>query len=558
VPCFRGFLIYSMLMPTKRLVPLLIFALTLIFYSFTLMPSLSWGDGTKLQGDAIMGESFILAEMPASEFRPDPYPFAKVGVAAWDHPLYIMLGHTLVRALPFVDSLWLVNFISAVFGAAAVMLVFILCQSYTGSILASGYASFSLAVSHTFWWNSSTPEVYTIFVFLLLMSLYLFEHYERTSHHASLFLSGFFLGLAASDHLLAFLAFPALALYFVLSKVYRRFSFSGPRELALPGLGFLAGFLIYIIQFLRVSRSIPVDQIMGPVVGSTFLSQLLKLTPAIFGESLLDYLLFLFVQFGPIGIALGLFGIRRIFQVSDMHVRKLVALYIVYAIFGILYKVTDQFAFFMTSHVFFAMAMGIGAHHLFSALSERKCLILTSGLALTILATPSFYAALPGLARQAGMDDATLGIPQIGTGIRDGLAFYINPNKRGDTDAYIFGSHVVEGLAPNSVVLAEWYTDTDEYFVLRYFTTVKASRQDISLYGWPSDDPFTFDSKLAVGVIEDAFPERPVYLASLSERFYDASNLVEIYCVAPENNLYRLYPRGDSALPCLDINSVTE
>ena len=168
-------------MPNKKIPALVVFLLTLSFYIYTLLPSLAWGDGTKLQSEAVSGESFVIAEMPPDQFSPDPFIFSKVGVAAWDHPLYIILGHTLVEALPFVDSLWLVNLFSAIFGAASVAVVFLLSYRYTESFLAAGYASLSLAVSHTFWWHSSTPEVYTLFVFMLVTSFYFFDSFERTN-----------------------------------------------------------------------------------------------------------------------------------------------------------------------------------------------------------------------------------------------------------------------------------------------------------------------------------------------------------------------------------------
>jgi hypothetical protein len=185
--------------PNKKVVPLLIFALTISFYIYTLSPSLAWGDGTKLQGDVIAGESFILAEMPRDQFDPDPYIFSKVGVAAWDHPLYIIFGHLVVKAFPFIDSLWLVNFLSALFGAASSALVFHFCYRYTHSLIASCYASLSLAVSHTFWWNSSTPEVYTMFVFLLLLSIYFFERFEDTGKHSFLGLQRVLFGVGGIE-----------------------------------------------------------------------------------------------------------------------------------------------------------------------------------------------------------------------------------------------------------------------------------------------------------------------------------------------------------------------
>jgi hypothetical protein len=497
--------------------------------------------------------------MTPDEFSPDPYPFAKVGVAAWDHPLYIVFGHLLVSAFPFADSLWLVNLLSAIFGAASIALVFLLTHRYTDSIFASCYASLSLAVSHTFWWHASTPEVYTLFVFLLLASFYFFEEFERTNKQYLLLYSSFFFGLAASTHILAFLAIPTLGLYYLLSRKYHGFQIARLKNLLTPAFGFLAGFALYIIQFIRLSRNIPLNEIMGPVVGSTFLSQLGgTFSPILLGQSLLSYLFFLTVQFGPVGIILGALGVRKVFGDKDLSLRKIISFFIVFALFGIFYRVTDQFTFFIASYVFWVMLMGIGSIRVLSLIQQNSRFLLPSILALLILATPFFYTILPRLAEMGGINDSTIGIPKIGVGVRDGLAYYINPNKRGDTSAYDFGNQALENLEPNSVLIAEWYTDTDEYFIFRYFTRIKKLRPDVTVVGWASQDPFYFDSQLALDVIEESFPEHPVYLASLSDRFYAASKLIEMYCIVPENNIYRLYQKGDNTLSCLRIDSVTE
>jgi len=544
--------------PNKKLISFTIFTLTFIFYLFTLLPSLAWGDGVKLQSEAVAGESFVLAEMPPDEFTPDPYPFAKVGVAAWDHPLYIVAGHMLVRALPFVDPLWLINLISAIFGAASVTLLFLFIYRYTESMFASWYASLSLAVSHTFWWHSSTPEVYTLFVFLLLLSLYFFEKFESAGKQKYLIFSAFVLGLAASTHILAFLAFPAIGLYYLFSRKYRDFHISQSKQLILPALGFLFGFSLYLVQFVRMSSNFPLDKIMGPVVGSTFLTQLDALSPLLLGQSLLSYLFFLMVQFGIQGIILGILGIRKILNGKNIFSRKINFSFLVFFLFGIFYRVTDQFTFFITSYVFWAILMGIGAGYALSLFLPNRRLLLPVILSLLLAATPFFYTALPQLAASNGLDDTVIGIPKIGVGVRDGLAYYVNPNKRGDASAYDFGSRVLENLEPNSVIIAEWYTDTDEYFIFRYFTKIEKLRPDVTVVGWAMQDPFYFDSQLALDVVNEYFRERPVYLASLSDRFYAASKLIEIYCIIPENNLYRLYPRKNGDSRCLGSDSVTE
>ena len=80
----------------------LLFISFLGFYLYTLQPSLAWGDGAKLQIEALTGQSFILADLPDDFFRRDTLPFARLGVAAWDHPLYVMLGYTLVQIFPAI------------------------------------------------------------------------------------------------------------------------------------------------------------------------------------------------------------------------------------------------------------------------------------------------------------------------------------------------------------------------------------------------------------------------------------------------------------------------
>jgi hypothetical protein len=238
--------------------------------------------------------------------------------------------------------------------------------------------------------------------------------------------------------------------------------------------------------------------------------------------------------------------------------RKIFFSFIVFALFGIFYRVTDQFTFFITSYIFWAMLMGIGSVHAYNLLPKKWRFLFSGILGILLLATPFFYMTLPRTVNQYGLNDATLGIPKIGTGVRNGLAYYINPYKRGDTSAYDFGKGTLSNLPPNSVVLANWYADTDEYFILRYFTKIKEFRSDVSVEGWADQEPFAFDSQLALDLIEDAFPERPVYLASLSDKFYAASNLIEMYCIIPEDNLYRLYLDRNSPQACLGRDSVTE
>jgi hypothetical protein len=545
-------------LPSPSRLTLLAFLLPLLFYLYTLQPSLAWGDGAKLQSEAITGASFVLWDLPQSSLAADPFPFARLGVAAWDHPLYVMLGYLLVRLVPTADPLWLVNLISAVFGAGAIALLFHLGYTQTNSAPAALLAASWLAVSHTFWFHAATPEVYTLFAFLLLLCLTLFSHYEKSGRWQPLAGSALALGLAASDHMLAFLAFPALLLYWLFTGGLRRWTglFRPPalRAAALAAGCFLLGFAPWLIQFLRLSRSFAFAEIMGPVVGSTFLGNIAGFILQTIGLSLATFLLFLFVQFTPVGVAAGVYGFWQGGRVRPAFRRKVTAGFIVYAAFGVFYQVTDQFAFFLTSYIFFALALALGLARLLEGAAPRRARALTGLCALTILGTPFLYQQLPGFLRAAGVTEAAFEVPQIGTGLRDGLAYYINPNKHGDDAPYRFGRETVTALPAGAVVIAEWYADTDEFFILNYFAQIEQLRPDVTVHGWARVEPWNFDPQLAADVIEASLAaDRPVFLASLSEEFYAAPTLAAQYCITVEASLYRLHPEPPSA-GCLAID----
>ncbi len=564
-----------------KLIAILLFFLTLIFYLYTLQPSLAWGDGIRLQREVVTAESFILAEMVDVEFAPDPYPFARLGVAAWDHPLYVMIGHTLVRLLPGVEPLWLVNAVSAVFGAAAVAMLFLYAQRHLGGWMAALYAAVALALSHTFWWHAATPEVYTLFAFLLLLAIYWYDAYQRGGGERYLLAAAFALGLGAANHLLAFLALPAWGLYWLLDGRWRR---PWPRPnrhtfLLLGGclLLFFAGFAPYWIQALRLLRTFPPEMLLGPAIGTTFFRGSLALLPGQLLAGAVSYLIFLLYQFNPLGVGIGVYGWWSGRRHAPRLWKQALALYLVYLLFGLVYQVSDQFAFFLGSHLFWAVAMGMGVSGAWGVASAEKESRRLRDLSLGewsvgsgewrkwvvvggwvgVLVMPLVYGGAADVLRAVGVTEEAFGVPQVGVGVRDGLEYYVNPNKRGDTAAYRFGVETLANLPPSAVVLAEWYTDTDEYFVLRYFTVVEGLRPDVEIIGWPAEDPFLFDSGLAVGVVAAELPRRPVYLASLSTQFYDASTLLADYCIVPEHNLYRIYPPETAAdtLNCLPVEA---
>jgi len=91
-----------------------------------------------------------------------------------------------------------------------------------------------------------------------------------------------------------------------------------------------------------------------------------------------------------------------------------------------------------------------------------------------------------------------------------------------DTEAFQFGQEFFLQAPQDALIIVEWYTDTDEFFLLQYFSSVESLRPDIEIVGWPMENPFNFNADLTVRLVEEQVQNRSVYLASLNEEFYNA------------------------------------
>ena len=527
-----------------RWLPLILLIIVGLFYIFTLQPSLAWGDGARIQIEAITGESFIFTGLPDEMFTSGPFPFAKLGVAAWDHPMYVYFTYGFVHLLAFANPLWGVNLVSALFGALMITLFYVLCLRHTRSVLASLLATISLAVSHTYWFHAASPEVYTFLAFLMLTCLYFYSRYEEERKYTYLFGAVLVFGMAAATHILAFLMLPAFGLFYMIKLFKRDFQRPETRQVLLLPIAFVLGFFPYLIQFARMLGIFSTSDVIDSIIGIIFLESSLSITMGFVVESIATYIFYLLLQFNPLGIGMGFYGL---WKSKTMFWQRNLFLYVIYALFGTAYRVTDQFAFFMLAHIFFAFAMANGLAVLLPRLQNARRRNFVFANVVLIAAMPVLYAALPGLTAKIGITDEMLGIPSVGVeDVRSGITYYANPNKYRDTSAEEFGRSTIAALPPDAFVVAEWYTDTDEYLVFDYYTHVAGLRPDVEVAGWMLEDPFTFDSGIIVDKIESQLAKRPVYLASLSEEFYNASYLLREYCIVPEFNLYRVYPQEPS------------
>jgi len=162
-----------------------------ILYSFTLSTSLGPGDS---------------GELTAVAYR--------LGVAhPPGYPLFTLLGH-LFTLIPSGSIAFRTNLLSMVAGIMALLtLSRILRSDRTLSIL----APLTLAFSFTFWAESSTFEVYTFELLLLLLSIYFLLRFADSGRESHLLMGLFTIGLGISHRPTFLLYLPGL-LYLILPQ----------------------------------------------------------------------------------------------------------------------------------------------------------------------------------------------------------------------------------------------------------------------------------------------------------------------------------------------------
>ena len=365
-------------------IALAIFALALAVYNATLTPSLSYksADGNEL---ATVCYTLGLAHSTG-------------------YPLYTWLGK-LFTFIPVGDVAHRVNLMSAVLGAAAMALLYLIMLTITNRRLPSAFTALFFAFSLTFWSQAVIAEVYAPNVFMIALTVWLLLRWEASRNSRKfnlaqpgspdpgqkrgfgnplraisdppslrnatcLLLAALTFGLSLGAHLSNLGFALAFALYVLLVdwRVLKRPAVVG---------GALALCLLGCLQFLWLpyKASTLNDAFMLRNAPRT-LESIYRYTLGAFPEfkfafplqaipaRIVLYLELLRQNFGLLGIALGVYGM---WEMLFRHTRKFylfVAMYLVHVFFFVQYRVFDLDVFFIPAHFVYVVFIGYGVHRL--------------------------------------------------------------------------------------------------------------------------------------------------------------------------------------------------
>ena len=190
--------------PTLRLVDYLLALASAIFaaalYLRTLAPGVLGGDSGEFQFAAWLG-GFA---------HPTGYP------------LYLLLGYLWTHLLPIADAAWRMNAFSALWGAVAVGLLYLLALRMLQMTAPAGWpiaisrllallAAAIFAVTPTFWSQAVVAEVYTLNAALIIAILLALVTWAARGRMSALYFAAFLFGLSLAHHRTTLLWIPAIA-----------------------------------------------------------------------------------------------------------------------------------------------------------------------------------------------------------------------------------------------------------------------------------------------------------------------------------------------------------
>ncbi len=298
------------------------------------------------------------------------------------YPLYTLLGKLFTLLVPLNDPAFRLNLFSAVVGAIAVGMVYLVLIHLVAHRWAAVVGALTFAAGQTFWGQAVIAEIYTAQMLLVALTLYLVLIWREEVQVGAVerarlrfYLLALVMGLGLTHHRLILLVYPAIALYIIL--VNRAASVKG---ISLPILAratvlFIAPLLLYLYLPLRGAVGSADGTYQNTLEGffgwvmaqeyTVFLTQ----NPLQVQHDATYYISLFQTQFGMLGLLLSGMGIVWFVQRPREWLLLALAL-VAEAGFAFNYRVSDVYVHFLTTFLLLAIFLAAGADALLSVASR--------------------------------------------------------------------------------------------------------------------------------------------------------------------------------------------
>jgi hypothetical protein len=285
------------------------------------------------------------------------------------YPVYTWLGWAWVHAAPFGDAAYRMNLLSAVLGAAAVGVLYLVIRALGPGRLAAAGAALLFGAGDAFWSQAVITEVYTANAFLQTLTMLTLLGWARRRTDGrdagSLFLVfALVFGLSSGTHLSNFGFAPLYAAFVLLvdPSMLRR-----PRLIAVAAALFAAGVAQYAWLYVRGSTfdqypNVQPDSLRG-MWGYTFgafSSSRFAYPLGALPFRLVFYLQQLTKNFGMAGVAVGMLGAWTLMRRSPFAAWLVVGMHVTNAFVFAQFSGPDPEVFYIPGYVAWAALVGCG------------------------------------------------------------------------------------------------------------------------------------------------------------------------------------------------------
>jgi hypothetical protein len=429
----------------------------------------------------------------------------ELSVAAWTlgvahapgYPLYTLAGWLFSHAVQVGDPAYRLNILSGVFGAAGVLLVYLLAFRLAGNRIAALGAALTLAFSYWYWRESLYAEVYTLDAMLIAGALLLAFTWRENGDARALLGAGLLVGLALANRTSSLALIPVIGLLVAHAQLSGRQQ-AHPLALAGAAAALLPGLALYAYIPLNAGAQYvwsdfwsdgtrhdlrTLDGFWWIVSAQSFEHYAFAVGQGEFIGNLARQAGWLASGFVGFGAAVGAYGAWRQWRSDPTAFAALALLAASYAVFFAAYDVADREFMVLPVYVVFALWLALG------------------------------LAALPQVAGRLLDDDrlgeraavaAALALPLVAFAVTLPAA-----NLSGHRDVRESSELLFSRAEPNAVVIGTWV----EVAPLLYLQQVDDMRPDVRLQFTASRDPRQVQALVAqqrgapvyVGALQDMF-----------------------------------------------------
>jgi len=317
------------------------------------------------------------------------------------HPVQYFLGRMAIR-LPISEPAFAITLVSSLAGALAVANLALTVVLLTRSTAAAVISATALMLSHTFWQHATYTESYALVAALLTGEWLCLAAFATTGRSGYLLLVALLNGVGIANHLLAALALPvnaAIIIWAVARGRCSKLSVVAAAALWLLGTSPYTGLVLATI----VSSGDAWGALHSALFGA-YAERVLNLS--LDARQLLLSVGYVTYNFPGLTVPLAILGAYAAFRRRNVHqwlARALLLELLIYAVFVVRYRITDQYMFYFPVYLLLALFAGLGLQRIFMLRARRLQRLIIGMATVTALWTPAIYAGTCAFSRSRGL-----------------------------------------------------------------------------------------------------------------------------------------------------------